>query len=148
MGLTARIWRFRINLFRDTRVYPGRSDGCSCERSSRGTSHRRLVGRGWRLPFGSVPSQRITRKAVLSLLHSFFLEDAFQAQPESCWQKGELPTLSSPSSSGSSPRDFKILPGTAKIFLNFCPVPAAVHWISSHPYTGIQGRGSFRSIIC
>lgn len=78
----------------------------------------------------------------------FFLEDAFQAQPESCWQKGELPTLSSPSSSGSSPRDFKILPGTAKIFLNFCPVPAAVHWISSHPYTGIQGRGSFRSIIC
>lgn len=56
MGSTERIWGFRINLFRDIRIYPGRRGGCSGERSRGGTAHRRLVGRGWRYRGAFTPS--------------------------------------------------------------------------------------------
>lgn len=72
----------------------------------------------------------------------FFLEDAFQPWPESCWQTGGFE--SSPCSGLHPPQD--LLPGisrsprgTAKKFPHFCLVPTVVPWISSSPpCTGIR----------
>lgn len=91
-------------------------------------------------PLGSVPSQRIIRKVVLSLLHSVFWKMPSNhglkaAGKQEAW---EILMLRSPSSS-----DFKILPWDSKNFPNFCLVPTAVQGISSSPpCTGSRAGGA------